>query len=65
MFEKMSNGPLWLGMGRGCMDLGRQYQGKYVPPDRNTDEKKEVEEDIVDETQEVIEECVSKDIDLD
>ena len=22
------------GISRGCMDLGRLYQGKYVPPDR-------------------------------
>ena len=34
---------LGLGMARGCMDYGRLYQGKYVPPER-TDGMKESEE---------------------
>ena len=25
---------LGLGLNRGCMDYGRMYQGKYVPPER-------------------------------
>ena len=49
------------GISRGCMDLGRLYQGKYVPPDRsdglcNEHECKEEREDVISEI--VVEEDV-------
>ena len=45
---------LGTGITRGCMDLGRLYQGKYLPPDRNSihDTAECVEEGTSEETSE-------------
>merc|ERR1711892_346407 len=57
------------GISRGCMNFGRLYQGKYIPPERTDglitefveDESAEIEEDIVEDSQTT----ASADIDLD
>jgi len=64
---------LGLGMARGCMDYGRLYQGKYVPPER-TDGMKESgeiegeegeEEENIEQKIEDLETSRTGDIDLD
>ena len=58
------------GISRGCMNYGRLYQGKYIPPER-TDGLLHEEESVNEETtnEEVICEnlslTTSEDIDLD
>eukprot|EP00092_Neocalanus_flemingeri_P014448 GFUD01015587.1.p1 GENE.GFUD01015587.1~~GFUD01015587.1.p1 ORF type:complete len:991 (+),score=328.13 GFUD01015587.1:343-3315(+) len=64
---------LGLGISRGCMDFGRLYQGKYVPPERIDGLLPELEETECEEEEETGEEfffedsCIteSTDIDLD
>ena len=61
---------LGLGISRGCMDFGRLYQGKYIPPER-TDGLLPEEGCVIEEA--TIEEVIcenlslttSEDIDLD
>jgi len=38
---------LGLGISRGCMNYGRLYQGKYIPPDRTDGLLPECEEDNI------------------
>eukprot|EP00092_Neocalanus_flemingeri_P054487 GFUD01064167.1.p1 GENE.GFUD01064167.1~~GFUD01064167.1.p1 ORF type:complete len:500 (+),score=180.30 GFUD01064167.1:181-1500(+) len=64
---------LGLGISRGCMDLGRLYQGKYVPPERidgllpELEEKEGMEEEASGEQVILEDSCItdSTDIDLD
>jgi len=46
------------GISRGCMDLGRLYQGKYVPPDRSDGLNTEHED--VEDREDVISEIVAE-----
>eukprot|EP00092_Neocalanus_flemingeri_P054488 GFUD01064168.1.p1 GENE.GFUD01064168.1~~GFUD01064168.1.p1 ORF type:complete len:463 (+),score=172.68 GFUD01064168.1:176-1390(+) len=64
---------LGLGISRGCMSLGRLYQGKYVPPERidgllpEQEEKEGMEEEASGEQVILEDSCItdSTDIDLD
>ena len=72
-FDFLMVNELGSGISRGCMDFGRLYQGKYIPPERTDGLLPECEEDerVSEEatSEEVIGEdsCVttSADIDLD
>merc|ERR1712106_1282482 len=68
-FDFLVVNELGSGISRGCMNFGRLYQGKYIPPERTDglitefveDESAEIEEDIVEDSQTT----ASADIDLD
>merc|ERR1712123_236377 len=68
-FDFLVVNELGSGISRGCMNFGRLYQGKYIPPERTDgliaefeeDESAEIEEDIVEDSQT----RASADIDLD
>merc|ERR1712106_1105513 len=68
-FDFLVVNELGSGICRGCMNFGRLYQGKYIPPERTDgliaefeeDESAEIEEDIVEDSQT----RASADIDLD
>merc|ERR1712106_1162393 len=68
-FDILVVNELGSGISRGCMNFGRLYQGKYIPPERTDglitefeeDESAETEKDIVEDSQT----RASADIDLD
>merc|ERR1712106_118172 len=68
-FDFLVVNELGSGISRGCMNFGRLYQGKYIPPERTDglitefeeDESAKIEEDIVKDSQTT----ASADIDLD
>merc|ERR1712106_408897 len=58
-FDFLVVNELGSGISRGCMNFGRLYQGKYIPPERTDglitefeeDESAEIEEDSVEDSQ--------------
>ena len=49
------------GISRGCMDFGRLYQGKYVPPERTDGLLPEHDEEVFMEEEAGVEEVISED----
>ena len=49
---------LGLGISRGCMDFGRLYQGKYIPPERTDGQLPECEEEESVNEEAIIEEVI-------
>ena len=72
-FDFLVVNELGSGISRGCMNFGRLYQGKYIPPERTDGLIPEFEEDKHAEIEEMDKEdivedsptAVSADIDLD
>merc|ERR1712123_171258 len=72
-FDFLVVNELGSGISRGCMDFGRLYQGKYIPPERTDglipefeeDKHAEIEEMDKEDTVEDTPTAVSADIDLD
>ena len=62
---------LGLGISRGCMDFGRLYQGKYIPPERTDgllpecEEEESVNEEATIEEVICEESCVTTSADMD
>ena len=52
---------LGLGISRGCMDFGRLYQGKYIPPERTDGLLLECEEEESVNEEAIIEEVICED----
>ena len=52
---------LGLGISRGCMDFGRLYQGKYIPPERTDGLLPECEEEESVNEEAIIEEVICED----